>query len=223
MDEAPSTSVAAAALALERAIHVALQMDSVALARIGALSGEIIELCSHVPRWRLFLVPNAAGLQIKTWHEGPVTCAVSGDASDFVAVFTAEDKPGALVNGNLKIHGDSNVLLELGNALSTLDLDWESRLALLLGDIPAHQIGRLLRGSLEWGRGAGDSLLRHIEEFIHEEARLAPPRLEVEDFFADLRMLAQDSARAEARVRRMARRIAALRDRSSDASRNLRG
>ena len=40
------------------------------------------------------------------------------------------------------------------------------------------------------------------------QARLAPPRAEVEDFFADLRALANRSARLEVGLRRLGRRVA---------------
>jgi ubiquinone biosynthesis protein UbiJ len=80
----------------------------------------------------------------------------------------------------------------------------------VLGDVAAHQLGRAARGSARWGRRAHDALLRHVEEFIHEEARLAPPRLEVEDFLADLRATAQRGERLEAGIRRLGRRIDAL-------------
>ena len=214
MDGAPSIPVAVAALALERAINAALALDPFSKQKIAALAGQSIELRCTVPPWRLFIIPTPLGLELKTWDESKTSCMVSGAASDFVAVIAATDKPSALVNGGLSIQGDSTVLIELGRTLSVLDLDWESRLALLLGDIPAHQIGRLLRGSTRWGRGAGNSLLRHIEEFIHEEARLAPPRAEIEDFFADTRALAQDASRLEARLRRLSRRVAALGDKT---------
>ena len=112
------------------------------------------------------------------------------------------------MNGKLKVSGDSALLLGLEKALSALDLDWEQRLATLVGDVPAHQVGRFARSSAEFGRRARGSFERHLEEFIHEEARLAPPRAEVEDFFADVRALANRVARLEAGIRRLGRRMA---------------
>jgi ubiquinone biosynthesis protein UbiJ len=69
-------------------------------------------------------------------------------------------------------------------------------------------MGRFARSSAEFGRRARGSFERHLEEFIHEEARLAPPRAEVEDFFADVRALANRVARLEAGIRRLGRRMA---------------
>lgn len=208
-----STLNAAALAALERAINGALTLDRLGAARIAALQGQVFAIHCSVPAFDVFVIPADTGVRLLGYYEDKPSCSVSGAASDFVALLGASDKASTLVNGALRIAGDSAPLLELQKALTGLDLDWEQRLGVLLGDIPAHQIGRAVRGSVRWGRGTHDSLLRHVEEFIHEEARLAPPRLEVEDFFADLRVLAQGSDRLQAGTRRLARRASALADR----------
>ena len=208
-----STLNAAALAALERAINGALALDRPGAARITALQGQVFAIHCSIPAFDVFVIPADAGVRLLSYHEGRPSCSVSGAASDFVALLGATDKASTLVNGALRIAGDSAPLLELQKALTGLDLDWEQRLGVLFGDIPAHQIGRAVRGSIRWGRGTHDSLLRHVEEFIHEEARLAPPRLEVEDFFGDLRALAQGTDRLQASTRRLARRVSALADR----------
>ncbi|MBK8305678.1 MAG: SCP2 sterol-binding domain-containing protein [Pseudomonadales bacterium] len=210
MSARASTLNAAALAALERAINGALAMDRLGAARIAALRSQVFALHCTVPAFDVFVIPGDTGVRLLGHYEGKTSCSVSGAASDFVALLGATDKASTLVNGALRIAGDSAPLLELQKALAGLDLDWEQRLGVLLGDIPAHRIGRAVRGSVRWGRGTHDSLLRHVEEFIHEEARLAPPRLEVENFFGDLRTLAQGSDRLQASTRRLARRMSAI-------------
>lgn len=211
----PTSTLNAAALgALERAVNAALEMDTATRGEIAALAPTVFHIRCTMPEVEVFVFPSADGVRLQSYYEGKADCSVSGKASDFVALITATDKAGALVNGNLRITGDSAPLLALEKALSGLDVDWEQRLAVLLGDIPAHQLGRAVRGSLKWGRSAQEALLRHVEEFIHEEARLAPPRLEVEDFFTDLQDLTIRGERLEAGVRRLKRRVTALAERA---------
>jgi ubiquinone biosynthesis protein UbiJ len=216
MNAGTSTLNAAALAALERAINAALGMDTATREQVARLAGKVFCIDCTVPAVRVYVAPGSGELRLYGHHEGEVSCTVSGAASDFVTLLGADDKPSALVNGNLRISGDSAPLLELEKSLARLELDWEQRLALLVGDVAAHQLGRAVRGSARWGRTARDSLLRHVEEFIHEEARLAPPRLEVEDFFADLRATAQRAERLEAGLRRIGRRIDALDSRGRD-------
>lgn len=210
MNAGASTLNVAALAALERAINAALGMDDATREQVNALAGKVFCIDCSVPALRAYIAPEADCVRLYSHYEGAVSCTVSGAGSDFVALAGAADKASALVNGNLRISGDSAPLLALEKALGTLDLDWEQRLALVVGDVAAHQLGRAARGSARWGRRAHGSLARHVEEFIHEEARLAPPRLEVEDFFADLRATAQRGERLEAGIRRLGRRIDAL-------------
>jgi ubiquinone biosynthesis protein UbiJ len=202
-----STAEVAALAALERAINAALSLDARTRGLVGALAGRVLSIEVTVPRLEVFVVPDAAGLRLAAHHEAQPDCTVSGAASDYIALATAADKASALVNGNLRVSGDSALLLDLEQALRTLDVDWEQRLAVLLGEAPAHQIGRAVRGSARFGRSARSAFERHLEEFIHEEVRLAPPRLEVEDFLGDLRAIAGRAERLEAGLRRLARRL----------------
>lgn len=210
MSDHASALNTAALGALERAINAALALDGLSLGRIAALEGQVFAIRCSVPEWHAYVIPTAEGVRLPGYYEGSATCTVSGAASDFIALLGATDKASALVNGNLRIAGDSAPLLQLQQALQDLEIDWEQRLGVLIGAAPAHQLGRAVRGSARWGGNAHETLLRHVEEFIHEEGRLAPPRLEVEDFFADLRLLSQRSDRLRAGARRLARRIEAL-------------
>ena len=146
-------------------------------------------------------------------HEGDVDCQVKGSASEFIELLGARDKPSALINGGLSVSGDTDPLIALQEILAQLDVDWEAPLATVIGDIPAHQIGRAMRRSVRWGRGANNALLRHVEEFVHEEARLAPPRIEVEDFCDDLQALQSRLQRLGARLKRQQDRAQNLEDR----------
>ena len=68
-------------------------------------------------------------------------------------------------------------------------MDWEAPLVDTLGDVAGHQLAQMLRDAFSWGRQASAGLSRQLEEFIHEEARLTPPRLELEDFYRDVQEL----------------------------------
>ena len=72
-----------------------------------------------------------------------------------------------------------------------------------LGDVAGHQVAQVLRNGFAWSRQAAQSLTRQLEEFIHEEARLSPPRLELEDFYSDVRQLDQRVERLQKRAQRL--------------------
>ena len=108
-----------------------------------------------------------------------------------------------LINGNIQLTGDSKPLLELQSILHGLELDWEGELARLVGDVPAHELGRFVRQGLKVGRSVHESLLRQLEEYIHEEGRLLPPRAELEAFYEEVDELVQRTERLAARINRL--------------------
>ena len=86
-------------------------------------------------------------------------------------------------------------------------MDWEAPLVDTLGDVVGHQLAQMLRHVFSWGRDASKSLNRQLSEFIHEEARLCPPKLELENFYGDLKVLVQQVDRLQSRTDRLRKRI----------------
>ena len=200
----------AAVAALESAANRALALDPGAGDRLAALEGHAFKLSCTNPALDIVMTPGAGGLQLFGHYEGPVTTTITGQAADFTRLLSATDPAGELINGDLELTGDSAPLIELQKILAGLDLDWEAPLVANLGDVIGHQVAQMMRGLFGWGRQAGQSLNRQLEEFIHEEARLAPPRLEIEDFYTDISQLGQRVDRIAARLNSLRRRVAGL-------------
>jgi ubiquinone biosynthesis protein UbiJ len=193
----------AACAALEMALNRALQLDPGSTAQLAPLSGKVFKMHCTNPELEIYLFPDPGGIRIMGYWDGEVTTGISGEASDFANLAGAPDPAAALINGNLELSGDSAPLLELQSVLTHLDMDWEAPLVNTLGDVVGHQLAQGLRGIFGWGQQASSSFLRQLDEFIHEEARLAPPRQEVEDFYQDLEQLNLRVDRLQARMRKL--------------------
>ncbi len=146
-------------------------------------------------------------------YDGPVTTSMRGVASDFAELATARDPTAALINGRIELEGDSAPLIELQGIIGALEIDWEAPLVDALGDVAGHQLAQLLRAAYGWSRQASTGLERQLEEFIHEEARLSPPRLELEDFYRDVHQLGLQVERLQSRTQRLRKRMQKLRER----------
>ncbi len=208
MPGAINPTVHTAALAgLEGAMNRALQLAPHGKADLAELEGCVFRLQCTAPALDLFLQPDSRGIRLMGIYEGDVTTTVRGVASDFTELATSEDPAANLINGKLAIEGDSAPLLELQQILGKLELDWEAPLVEALGDVAGHQIAQILRAVFSWGRQASVSILRQMDEFIHEEARLSPPRLELEDFYGDIRELSLRTERLQSRTDRLRKRL----------------
>lgn len=196
--------------ALEQTMNQTLKLDPAASQALAQLQGTIFRLDLSSTNIDLFLLPGEHGVQLRGFMDGPVDTHVKGTIADFVELISAEDAPSTLINGGISIRGDSAPLLRLIEALQGLDLDWELSLSRVIGDIPAHQVGQLVRNGLRWGKHTADSLARQAEEFLHEEARLLPPRAELEVFYDAIGQLSLAVDRLEAQLQRQRQRLAKL-------------
>ncbi|MEH6582200.1 MAG: SCP2 sterol-binding domain-containing protein [Halioglobus sp.] len=208
MPSAINPTLHTAALAtLETGINRALQLAPQAKKELAELQDCVFKLECTAPEIDLYLEAGGRGIRLMGIYEGEITTTVRGKASDFTELAASADPAASLINGKLAIDGDSAPLIELQQIIGKLDMDWEAPLVNTLGDVAGHQLAQILRGAFSWGQHASDSLLRQLEEFIHEEARLSPPRLELEDFYRDIQELSLRTERLQSRTDRLQKRM----------------
>lgn len=208
IDPALHTAVLAA---VERVINRALELAPGSRAALNGLADEVFALHCTAPPLDVYLQPGDGKVRLMGVYDGPVTTSMRGVASDFAELATARDPTAALINGRIELKGDSAPLIELQKIITALEIDWEAPLVDALGDVAGHQLAQLLRGAYGWGRQASTGLERQLEEFIHEEARLSPPRLELEDFYRDVQQLGLRVDRLQSRAQRLRKRLQKMR------------
>jgi ubiquinone biosynthesis protein UbiJ len=206
------TLVTAITAAFENALNRALEHAPATQSELATLDGSVFALHCSAPELEVFLQPTGEGLRLMGVYDGEVTTRISGRAADFADLVTASDPAATLINGNLVLEGDSAPLLELQQILAALDMDWEAPLVDTLGDVAGHQVAQTLRALAGWGNQASRSLARQFDEYIHEEARLTPPRLELEDFYRDVQDLVMRVDRLQSLTERFRRRLQKLQD-----------
>jgi ubiquinone biosynthesis protein UbiJ len=197
----------AALAALEAALNRAMALSTGSLAALAPLEECVFALHCTAPKIDIYLHPGVRGIRLTGAHVGPVTTSITGRAGDFTELATSTDPTATLINGGLALAGDSAPLIELQRILAALDVDWEAPLVASLGDVAGHQLAQALRHTFAWGKQASGSLSRQLAEFIQEEARLSPPRLEVEDFYRDVHELNLRVDRLESRIARLRQRL----------------
>ena len=77
---------------------------------------------------------------------------------------------------------------------------WKRNFRRVTGDVAAHYLAGFARDALAFGRRAGDTLARNAAEYLTEESRDLPVRIEVEEFLADVDRLRESVDRLEAQI-----------------------
>lgn len=109
-------------------------------------------------------------------------------------------KTRSLFHDGIKISGDVRVGEHVKTLFDTLDLDWETHLAYLTGDVAAYQIGLCVKKISHTLHHAHQSMKTNLTEYLQEEITLLPPAEAIENLFEDIQVLTDDVARLEARI-----------------------
>lgn len=192
----------AAYAALEAALNLYLRLDPTALQRLAPLAGRLIRLEVKGLNLDVYLVPDAEGLQVYPEFEGEADCTMSGTPLGFVRLGSGE-RAAHLFDGIVEIRGNPEVGKLFGEVLADLDIDWEEQLSRLTGDVAAHQVGNAVRAVGRWGRGARQTAIQDLKEYLQEEARLLPTRIESDELAAAVDTLRDDLERLDARIQRL--------------------
>ncbi|WP_152765762.1 SCP2 domain-containing protein [Alkalilimnicola sp. S0819] len=188
---------------LEQALNRLLGLDPETEARLRPLAGRHLQvelegapqpLQVHFSPQGLSLLPGAAERPEATLRSSPG------------ALIGLALRRGELRSGDLSFQGDVGLVQGVQKLFGELDIDWEEQLAGLTGDVLAHQIGRGVREGFAWLARSRASLTQSLGEYLSEEARYTPPRLELEGFYADVDRLREGADRLAARLVRLERR-----------------
>ena len=137
--------------------------------------------------------------------DAPADATLRGGALSLLAL--ASDSAQAVIQrGDVAISGDSEVAQGYRELAQLLRPDLEEELSLLIGDVPAHQLGRLARLAAGWSGRAADTTLRNLAEYLGHARGDLVSRNEGEQFLRGVDALRESVDRLQARLELIARR-----------------
>jgi len=178
-----------------------LRLDPETLARLGELHGKVIRIDLVGPSKTLYILPSAAGLRLLTVHDAAPDVTLRGELAVFARL--AYGAGATARAGELQISGDIELGQRFQQVLRAIDIDWEEHLSHLVGDVLAHQLGRVARGARAWQAQAVNTMGMDVTEYLQEESRVLPTRREVEVFLDAVDVLRARADRLEQRVERL--------------------
>ncbi|MCH8506999.1 MAG: SCP2 sterol-binding domain-containing protein, partial [Ectothiorhodospiraceae bacterium] len=186
--------------AASRGISQLIRLDPEGLERLAALDGRSLAIDLETTGLRLLATFGADGLQLRAAsEEDHPDATIRGKPADMLALARDPEAGGGAVH----FSGDLGLVRSVRTLFARLDGDWEEQIARVLGDIPAHQLGRLARSTLQWLRDSHRSLETNLAEYLTEERRTLPTAAEVEIYLSAVDRLREDADRMQARIRRL--------------------
>jgi ubiquinone biosynthesis protein UbiJ len=149
-----------------------------------------------------YMVIESTGLSLKL---SAVEAGAAADATISGGPFSLLALSGAapeavLQRGDVRIDGDAELAQKFRELALLLRPDLEDELSLVVGDVPAHQIGRFARAAFGWTRKAASTTVRNAAEYLAHERRDLVPRSEAEQFLQGVDTVREDVDRLAARI-----------------------
>lgn len=192
---------------LGEAISRLLALDPDAKTLLEPLNGKIIAIQLLPFEQAIFIKPYETGVEILEQFGGEADTTLKGSPLAFIALGISNKPMRSLFSGEIEISGDTHTGRSFQALFEKLDIDWEEQLSNVTGDVAAHRIGNLVRDSQKWNNEAIETFYLNLSEFLQEESRILPTRIETEHFFQDVDQIRADTDRLEARLRLLRERL----------------
>ena len=180
--------------------NVAQSERASALAR--QLEGRGLSLVFEGTSIALFFRVADGRITLDTRDAGEVDAKLSGSPLSLLSLVGpgAEDR---LRGSSIRIAGDAEVAQRFRDLLQLAQPDFEEELSRVVGDVAAHQVANVVRNVFDWGRKAADSFSTNVAEYLQEEGRDVPSRVEVEEYLEAVDQLREATDRLDARLSRI--------------------
>ena len=154
----------------------------------------------------LYFASDGERVSIVTQPKGELSATLSGTPLAFFGMLGPQAET-ALRSGGVRIEGDAEAAQAFRDLLKAARPDFEEELARLVGDVAAHQLGRLAHCAATFGKRVVDTFAQNVSEYLQEESRDLATRIEVDEFIAAVDRLREDVDRVEARLALLERRV----------------
>jgi ubiquinone biosynthesis protein UbiJ len=143
-------------------------------------------------------------LAVEITGAGPLVISSTGPFS-LLALAGAGSQ--ALSRSGATVTGDGEVAQQFSELLGLLRPEPEEELAQLLGDAPAHHLGRLARIALGFGERALRTTVNNVGEYLAHERGDLVPKAEGRQLLNGIDALRDDVDRFEARLQHLEQRF----------------
>lgn len=197
---------------LQTIVNRVLELDPEFAEGLAELEGAVFEVHVVGVDKRFQLHPSAAGVDVVlVVSDGQQSAAVpdvtiSGPPFTLLRLLGSLESVDGVLPADVSVSGELQLVQKLARLAKRANIDWEEPLSKLFGDSVAHEIGRGVRSFVSWARAASETFSSDVGEYLREERRLTPTRLEVDDFATHVDRVRDDVERLGVRVARLNRR-----------------
>ena len=176
-----------------------LGMDQNALSHCSELQGHIIAIHFTDMDKTLYCHPGSWGLRISLQAPAREADAIiRGRVMALVNLSLNKEKLSTSIQEKVEISGNAAVAQKFQKILAELDIDWEEQLSQVVGDVMAFRIFQGINKTRQWVHNSFNSVALSGREYLQEEIRAMPTKVEFERFKSEVTDLRHSVERLEA-------------------------
>ena len=147
----------------------------------------------------LYFKSDGDRIAISTKNEAPVSATLSGTPLAYLSM-VGKQPENVLRSGAIRIEGDAEVAQAFRDLLAAAQPDFEEELSRVVGDVAAHQLGKMAKDAFAFGERVASTFAQNVSEYLQEESRDTVTRIEVDEFNEAVDQLRDAVDRAAARL-----------------------
>lgn len=170
---------------------------------LALLAGQGVAIAASFTPLELELRSDGTALRLTRTPTGETVHARIRGTPISLLRLAGPDAEGAIRDGSVAITGDAEIANRFRELMQLLRPDVEDEIARLIGDTPAHALGRFVTDLMGWGRQAGRAAGRNVYEYLAHERGDLVSGAEGKDFLDGVDRLREQADRLEARIARL--------------------
>jgi ubiquinone biosynthesis protein UbiJ len=192
---------------IQELLNAVLRQDERALAAVSELPGKLIGIQVTGTALTIFVKFEREGMLLSLEHEGKPNVTIKARPFTLIGLLLDRDGKATGITPDMEISGDTSLAQRFQEILRNVEIDWEEHLSHWIGDIAAHQVGRLFRTTRSYLRETRSTLGMNISEYLRYEKEILPTREDVADFVSAVDVLRNDAERLQQRFDRLLKKI----------------
>ena len=185
---------------IELLINQWLALDPDSTKKLESMNGMVVRLIVLGTGIQCCVLIEQARFALRSECETLPDVTIRGAPLALLRMLRTDDPVDAIHSGDIEISGNIQLAGKLKSVFKEMDIDWEELFAKCAGDIPAHYIGSFVRRMVDWRGRVHESFAASTGEYLKEEVRYLPTRIEVNNFLDDIDEARENLDRLEARV-----------------------
>lgn len=191
---------------LQKYLNKFLHLDPESKGRLRKLDNKIVTLELLGINLPVQLIFKGEKVELKTSDFLKPDTIIKGTPLTLLHMTLTPDRKQFFAD-DVSIEGNLELGQDVIDLFDDLEIDFEETISHIVGDMPAHQLGRVVTHFKDFSQRVRKTLLLNINEYFHEEINLVPPTEALNDFFHEVDELRLDVDRIEARVRKLSSKV----------------